>query len=636
VCGLLAIHSPDQPVRPEVLGRGLAQIAHRGPDGQRVWIAPDGRVGLGHARLRVIDLVTGDQPLVSEDGRLHLIVNGEFYDYERIRRDLDRRGHALRTRSDSEIALHLYEELGTDCLTHLRGEFAFVLWDERSSRLFAARDRIGAKPLLYAWLGDTLYLASEAKALFAAGVPARWDEEAFFQHCHIFVDQDRTIFAGVRQVPPGHYLLAEGKKVWITRYWDFDYPLVDDAAVCWTEAEATEAVREGIETAVRLRLRADVPVGCYLSGGLDSSTILGLAAEQSAGPVDVFTARFDEDPEDETPIAEQTANHFGARLRPVRLSEETLADNFADAVWHAESVVPNMNAVAKYLLSRAARAAGCPVVLTGEGADEIFGGYAFIHRDMLLSGSPCLNGARDAALRRIDGGFGVPRLGAPELPTGGVRDLLGFVPSIVSTYAQSAVYQRALLQDWFLARFANRDAYGEFVGRLDVPGQLAGREPIHQSMYLLCKSMLPNYLLGQLGDRMELANGVEGRLPFLDHRLIELARTLPGWLKINGAVEKHILREAARPFITSTVYARRKKVFWSPSGLGRSTQTYQLLQDTLRGPVLASLPFYDRRGVLRLLDAAPDIAQYPGAATGVAMLLVSIASACVLHERFGL
>jgi asparagine synthase (glutamine-hydrolysing) len=210
------------------------------------------------------------------------------------------------------------------------------------------------------------------------------------------------------------------------------------------------------------------------------------------------------------------------------------------------------------------------------------------------------------------------------------------VPSIVSTYAQAAVYQRAMLREEFLARFADRDAYGDFVGRLDVAGQLVGREPIHQSLYLLCKSMLPNYLLSQLGDRMELANGVEGRLPFLDHQLIELVRTLPGWLKINGAFEKHVLREAARPYVTKTVYARQKKVFWSPAGLDRTSRIYELLQDTLRGQVLASLPFYDRRGVLGLLDAAPNIARQPDAAAGVAMLLVSIASACVLHERFEL
>ena len=635
MCGLFAIHSPDRPVRAQVLARGLAQIAHRGPDGQRLWVSPDARVGLAHARLRVIDLVTGDQPLVSEDGLLRLIVNGELYDHERIRRDLRRRGHTLRTRSDSEIALHLYEELGTDCLSELRGEFALVLWDGRNRRLFAARDRVGAKPLLYAWAGETLYLASEAKALFAAGVPARWDDEAFFQHCHIFVDQDRTFFAGVRQVPPGHYLLAEGDTARLVRYWDFDYPPADEPAAAWTDAAAVVAVREEIGTAVRLRLRADVPVGCYLSGGLDSSTILGIAAGQSADPIDVFTACFEGDPQDEAPVAEETARRYGARFHPVPLSQETLADNFADAVWHAESVVPNLNAVAKFLLSRAARAAGCPVVLTGEGADEIFGGYAFIHRDVLLSG-PSRNGDRDAVLGRLQAGFGVPRPGAPELPTAGVRDLLGFVPSIVSTYAQAAVYQRALLQEGFLTRFGNRDAYGEFVGQLDVQGQLAGRERIHQSLYLLCKSMLPNYLLGQLGDRMELANGVEGRLPFLDHRLIELVRTLPGRLKVNGAVEKYVLREAARPFITPTVYARQKKVFWSPTVLTRGDPVYELLQDTLRGPALASLPFYDRRRVLALLDAAPDMARQPGAAAGVAMLLVSIASACLLHERFEL
>ncbi len=217
MCGIVAMFSRGGPVSPAVVQKATRRLYHRGPDGQRHWISPDGRVALGHARLSIIDLTTGDQPIASEDGRKHIIVNGEFYDYEATQRELERAGHRLRTRSDSEIALHLYEDLGIQCLHQLRGEFAFVLWDENHRTLFAARDRFGIKPLFYAIHGETLYLASEVKALFAAGVPARWDAESVAQATEFGGHQMRTLFEGVFQVPPGHYLaciIHEGLSGW--------------------------------------------------------------------------------------------------------------------------------------------------------------------------------------------------------------------------------------------------------------------------------------------------------------------------------------------------------------------------------------------------------------------------------------
>ena len=230
MCGIVAVYSRREPISPATLERATKSLYHRGPDGQRQWISRDNRVGLGHARLSIIDLATGDQPIASEDDRTHIVANGEFYEYEAIQRELESRGHRLRTRSDSEIALHLYEELGPQCLHQLRGEFAFVIWDEKQQTLFAARDRFGIKPLFYAWHNDTLYIASEVKALFAAGVPARWDEESVYQSFTFGGHQMRTLYDGVHLVPPGHYLIATEKHFQITRYWDFNYPVASDAA----------------------------------------------------------------------------------------------------------------------------------------------------------------------------------------------------------------------------------------------------------------------------------------------------------------------------------------------------------------------------------------------------------------------
>ena len=317
MCGIVAMYSARGPIPADVLERATLRLAHRGPDGQRTWLADDRRVGMGHARLSIIDLATGDQPIASEDESLRIVVNGEFYDFEREQRDLEGRGHRLRTRSDSEIALHLYEDYGTACLRHLRGEFAFVLWDGPNDTLFAARDRFGIKPLYYTTYRGTLYLASEIKSLLAAGVPARWDRATFFQANHFLgipTPQDRTLFEGIYQVPPGHYLLASGRQVRLIRYWDFEYPAAVDARQVAPDVEYAERFRHALDEAVRLRLRADVPVGCYLSGGLDSCAVLGLAATHRTEPIRAFTLTFERAAYDEGAIAREMAAQRRGRL----------------------------------------------------------------------------------------------------------------------------------------------------------------------------------------------------------------------------------------------------------------------------------------------------------------------------------
>src|SRR3569833_201922 len=292
MCGIVALYSRREPISPAILERATKRLYHRGPDGQHQWISRDGRVGLGHARLSIIDLATGDQPISSEDGRTHIVANGEFYEYESIQRELEARGHHLRTRSDSEIALHLYEEVGAHCVHRLRGEFVFVIWDEKQQTLYAARDRFGIKPLFYAWHNEKLYIASEVKALFAAGVPARWDQESVYNSFSFGGHQMRTLYDGVFMVPPGHYMVVTEKHFQITRYWDFNYPVAGANATSKSEADYIAEFRHVLEEAVRIRLRADVPVGVYLSGGLDSCAVLGLAARLHPAPIQAFTLSF--------------------------------------------------------------------------------------------------------------------------------------------------------------------------------------------------------------------------------------------------------------------------------------------------------------------------------------------------------
>ncbi|MFL6601539.1 MAG: asparagine synthase (glutamine-hydrolyzing) [Steroidobacteraceae bacterium] len=639
MCGIVGMFSRRAPLSEASLQRATHSLFHRGPDGQRHWMSEDRRVALGHARLSIIDLVTGAQPIPSEDGRTRIVVNGEFYGYEQIQRDLEQAGHRLRTRSDSEIALHLYEDLGPQCLHRLRGEFALIIWDEKHRTVFAARDRFGIKPLFYAIHNDTLFLASEAKALFAAGVPARWDAESVGQAVEFGGHPVRTLFEGVLQVPPGHYLLATDKHVQLVPYWDFNYPLAGTGTPR-SDADYAAEFRHHFEEAVRVRLRADVPVGCYLSGGLDSCAVLGLAARHSSKPIRAFTLSFDGVAYDEEPQARQMAAKAGAEFHPIPIHQEDLADHFAASVTQSETFCLNAHGVAKYLLSRAVRDAGCKVVLTGEGSDEILGGYAHFRRDMLLHDRAGQDPAVVAGLLQelqtsnpVSGGLLLPHGEAVPLP--GVQRLLGFLPSWIETFAARSTKMRSLLAGDFLHSLGQREPYHALLSGLDVHGQLIGRPAVHQSLYLWSKTMLPGYILTVLGDRMEMAHSIEGRVPFLDHHVVEMIRSQPVTQKIRGMTEKFVLREAVRDVITDTVYRRQKHPFMSPPAtLNRHDKFYALVQDRLRGSSLASIPFFDQKKVISLLDRLDTMDE--GERVAQDQILMILASACVLQEGFQL
>ncbi len=545
MCGIVAFFSRREPIARAVVERATQSLYHRGPDGQRHWISSDQRVALGHARLSIIDLATGDQPIVSEDERRRIVVNGEFYGYETIQRELEKSGHRLRTRSDSEIALHLYENIGPQCLHRLRGEFAFVLWDDTNRTMLAARDRFGIKPLFYAFHGETLYFASEVKALFAAGVPARWDAESVSQAVEFGGHPVRTLYDGVFQVPPGHYLIATDKHFQIHRYWDFNYPKAGHDGRQRSDADYVAEFRDTLEEAVRIRLRADVPVGCYLSGGLDSCAVLGLAARHHPDPIRAFTLTFDRGDYDEEAEAKEMAARAGAEFFPIPIRQDDLADHFADAIRQSETFCINAHGVAKYLLSKAVRDAGYKVVLTGEGSDEILGGYAHFRRDMLLYNKEGQDPAAVATLLKdlerlnpVSRGLLLPH--GEALPLENVKRLLGFVPSWIETFSARAAKMHGLLSEEFLQKFGQHEGYHALFCDLDVRGQLSGRDPVHQSLYLWSKTLLPNYILTVLGDRMEMAHSIEGRVPFLDHRLVEVIRSQPVTQKIRGTTEKYI------------------------------------------------------------------------------------------------
>jgi asparagine synthase (glutamine-hydrolysing) len=645
MCGITAILSTDASVSDQTVRAGTAALHHRGPDGRGVWLSPDRRVALGHARLSIIDLTTGDQPIANEDESLWIVANGEFYDFERIRHALERRGHRFRTRSDSEIALHLYEDLGPECLHQLRGEFAFAIWDGRNQRLFAARDRFGVKPLFYGHWNGALYLASEVKALFAMGVPAAWSAEAVYAG-GFMVPGECTLFKHVRNLPPGHFLRATREGARVHQYWDIEYPVDQNGrrgdGTERSDAEYIAGFREVLEDAVKTRLRADVPVGCYVSGGIDSCAVLGLAARHHTGPIRSYTLTFDHPQYDESAIAEEMARHAGAEYCPVPVTQADLAANFRDAVIQAELPCLNAHSVAKYMLSRAVRDSGYKVVLTGEGSDEILAGYPHFRQDMLLHHRNGQSPAEtERLMKELEASNQVSRgilLPEGETDAGAVcQEVLGFVPSWIATQTGTALRVRQLMNDDFVAGHRGVDIVGSVLASLDVRGKLAGRNAVHAALYLWAKTSLPHYILTNLGDRMEMAHSVEGRVAFMDHHVAEYLHRVPVALKIHGMTEKYILREAVKDVITDTVYTRQKHPFLSPPAtLHREEALHTLLQDTLRGSGVDAVPFLDKKKLVSVLDGTAHAGLDFGSRVVTDQVLTLAMSFVFLHEGLGL
>lgn len=639
MCGFITTASSTQPFSPELIRKSIQSLHHRGPDESGMWQNENSTVNFGHARLSIIDLSTGTQPMTNGDNSLVAVVNGEFYDYKRIRRELQDTGYVFKTQSDSEILLALYERYGTQCLKELRGEFAFVLWDKRNQWVFAARDRFGIKPLFYTIHKNTLYCASEVKALKALGVPMRWDEDGFFQALCMMQLPNTTLFEGIKQIPPGHYMVKSlhSNDVHIQSYWDFNYPKMGERPAFTNEREAIEDTRRLLIESVQLRLQADVPVACYLSGGLDSCSLLGIAQSLSKSPVAAFTLTFSDQHYDEAVQAEEMAKFVGTHYHPVPISQAKIAEGMEDALWHAERFFLNGHGVAKYFLSEATRDAGYKVVLTGEGSDEIFAGYSHFRQDKILYDESLNSTERAAAFHALAESNTVSQgmlLAAhPGEDTLKIRQLLGYTPSWAQAFSSQMETCLHVLESATQKKYENRNPAHFFLNTLDISGQLQGREKLDQSLYTWSKMTLPYYLLTVLGDRMEMAHSIEGRVPFLDHKFVEHVVKLPPHMKIHKQTEKYILREAAKPFITRTIYERQKHPFLTPPALSveGDSKLREFIQDNVRS---SRVPFLNHSAVVQLLDSTlkGDIRQQKS----LDIFFMILASASILQRKFEL
>ena len=588
MCGIVACYgaarSPNDLRR--TLRRSLQALSHRGPDETQVWTGTAGGVGLGHVRLSLVDPRRGVHPVQNEDRSITAIVNGEFYDDHEWRETLETRGHRFRTRTDSEILVHLYEQHGLSCVEFLRGEFAFVLWDQSAQRLFAARDRFGVKPLVYGQsVSGELWLASEAKALFAAGLAAEWDHQTFAQVAsHQYPTPERTMFRGIAQLTPGHYLVAQRGAITRRTYWDLDYPV--KGAYEPSSDDAERIIADQLADAVRVRLRGDVPVAFYLSGGLDSSAVLSLAARYNQRRLHAFGIAFDHHAYDEHEEAAWFATELGVEFTPVVVQEHDLLEHLAGAVFHAEGLCINGQLVAKYLLSRAVRAAGYKAVMVGEGADEAFLGYAHLEWDYLASVSDTKAGTLDRFRQRYALQAGIMLPSEPHQADTTDRPM----PTFLAAKLGIGDRLRPVLGMSFresLPRTPVDDLYRRF------HGQLASRHPVARSSYLWSKLALASYILRTLGDGTEMAHSVEGRVPFLDHRLFEIARRVSPAHHLGGGA-KSLLRRAMKGVLPKRIQQRAKRPLLAPPiDVSTNSQSRDRIMDIIAGQTFRAVPFFD-------------------------------------------
>ena len=533
MCGIFGAVGRSLP--DSALQNVLRVLEHRGPDGNGVFTDEQAQVTLAHTRLAVIDLATGAQPLESEDGNIVLVCNGEIYDFERIRRSLEAKGYRFRTKSDSEVVIYLYEEFGLGCFEQLRGEFAFLLYDRKKQLLIAGRDRFGIKPLYFSRLTNGYVFASEMKAIFASGLVAAKLNIAGLDP---LLDQDpanvQLTFEGIEQVPPASCLVIDlntGEQE-VAEYWSGEIPAATAAPVPEPFGEAPEAsartVLKELEEAVRLRLRADVPVGLYLSGGVDSAFVGALMKRNLNSTLHSFSISFVGSGRNEQEFARQSAVFLGTAHHELAVTKEMLWDNLEQCLWFAELPFATLAPVGKFLLSEEARKF-VTVVLNGQGADEVFLGYRSFYQKAIREG----------------------RSGQSKPP----RNLVRLSRLKLSRFPAGIVERLSLL----VFHPSQRRRLG--LARSNAVARPIPSKPLINLVQETRIAEMPLDILSFLGDRVEMAHSLEVRLPFLDHRLYDAAKWIPVDFKMRDGTEKAVLRDAARGILPEDIRLRRKQGF---------------------------------------------------------------------------
>lgn len=563
MCGICGIFYTDRTRRVErgPLAAMNHRIVHRGPDDEGFFF--DANVGLAMRRLSIIDVKTGHQPIANEDENLWIVYNGELYNHQELRKDLESRGHRYKTKSDTETIIHLYEEYGRDCVKYLRGMFAFAIWDRRRRRLFIARDRLGIKPLYYRFDGQTLLFGSEIKAILAfPGVRAEFNRATLAEYLAFgYITEAETMYAGIRKVLPGHVMeIGEGGSPQISSYWDLQVKADTELR---PRSYYVERYRELLESCVSSHLMSDVPLGVFLSGGLDSSAVAALTTKIRKEPIETFAVGYGEEKFSEFPFARQVAQHIGSKHHEVRLSRDEFFESLPRLIWHEDEPIVWPSSVSLYFVARLARER-VTVVLTGEGSDETLAGYtryawtqlnAKIDR-MYRTLSPKF--ARELVRKAIQSGPLSGSLYRKLEHTFLVRDG-GSWPSFYfdNFYsAFSAAEQAELLTDE--TRLYGGDAYA---GSMQQWNASSG-DFLHRLLYTDIKTYLVELLMKQ--DQMSMAASIESRVPFLDHELVEFTASIPAPYDTKGLAGKFILKSAVEDILPHDIVYRQKMGFPTP------------------------------------------------------------------------
>lgn len=570
MCGIAGFTTAADaaPQDHDALRRMIATLHHRGPDASGLHLEPG--IALAHARLSIIDPEGGQQPLHDGTGTVWTVFNGEIFNFVELRAELERDGVRFRTRSDTEVIVHLYRRDGDRFVDRLNGQFAIALWDASRRRLLLARDRAGIRPLYYTRARDRHWFASECKALLEV-LPdrARIDPDGLLQAFTLWGPSDPdTLFEGIRSLPPGYLLAieADGRES-LTRYWDWRFPRAGDPPPFASIDDAVHELRALLADAVRLQLRADVPVGAYLSGGLDSSGIVALARQAGIAQVRTFSVTFDDAEFDERGQQQAMVRHLGTDHTTLHCTASDIADAFPTLVRHTEAPVLRTAPVPLMLLSGAVRRAGYKVVLTGEGADEVFAGYDLFKEAKVRRfwARQPQSRWRHLLLGRLYGYLRHSPVGSPGFARSFFAQGMDHIDRPVFAHAPRwATSRRALafLAPELQARALAFDPLALYEQRL--PDGMADWSPLARDQYVEAKTLMAGYLLSSQGDRVAMANSIEGRFPFLDHRLIEFANRLPAHWKLRGLTEKHILRRALAPLLPPAIASRTKQPYRAP------------------------------------------------------------------------